>query len=163
MIPIRDALETGAWLKAEFLPIYSWEHGVNDGEVILFRIRVTEFSKVDLAAVDECERLSCGLDANIWKLGLDVVNLCKKEFQPEILIDGRLFVVDEDGFQFQMVGDNHLRGVSQYSKQSGMSAFAFFPPALPPKIKRSGAFPYELPDEFDQLFLSIRDGTLCEA
>lgn len=159
MIPIREAIETRAWLKAEFSPANSLELDENNGGKISFRLRVTEFSKIELSSVDECAKLSCNIDSNIWKLNLDLVNLCKKEISIGV-VSNRLFLVDDDRYEFQLFDDNHLRCFSNYAKQSGIHAF--FGCRLPPKIKRSGAFPYELPDELDQLSLVIRNGELRE-
>jgi hypothetical protein len=159
MIPIREAIETGAWLKAEFAPTNSLEAEINNGEPLSFRFRVTEFSKIDLSVVDNCAALSCNLDNNIWKLRFDFVNLGKKEMS-DTVIANRLVLADSDKYEFQVFDNPHLRYFSDYSVQSGLKDF--WGVRLPPKIKKAGALPYELPDEFDQLYLAIRNGELCE-
>lgn len=152
MIPIREAIETGAWLTAEYNS-YS-------EDVISFRVRLTDFSKIDLAAVDDNSALKFGIDSNVWRLGLDIVNLCKKEIRYSN-VDERLAIVDQDGYEFPVFDDDHLTLYSTYAGQSGMKAF--YAPMFPPKIKRSGAYPFELPEDAEELFLVIKDGTLREA
>lgn len=161
MVPIREVIEAGAWLLAEFEPIHHYESAANDGEPVRLRIRVTDFSRIDLSAIDHCEELSCRLDSNVWKLGLDVVSLCRREWEFYWIMPRRLFIVDGDGFEYMFLDDNHLRLQSDYAKRSGL--YNFFALSTPPKIRKSGAFPYELPDEIDQLFLKIRGGSLREA
>lgn len=160
MIPIFEAIETQAWLTAELPPASDWERTFNNGEPIRFRLRATAFAKIDLSVVDGSENLSCRLDSNIWKLDLDVVNLCKREL-PILVVCNSLFISDEDRFEFPYFDDCYLRLHSEYAGPSGMQAF--YAGDLPPKIRRAGAFPYELPDEFDQLFITIRGGSLREA
>lgn len=152
MIPIREAIETGAWLTAEYS---------NGDNVISFRVRLTDFSKINLSAIDDNADLSSrpALDSNIWRLGLDVVNLCKKELD-YWFVDERLAVIDQDGYEFPVFKNHHLQLYSSYAEQSGMKAF--FGNTFPPKIKRSGAYPFELPDDADELFFGIRNGKLRE-
>ena len=161
MIPISEAIETGAWLLAEFEATQSYEPAANDGQPLRFRLRVTEFSKIDLSAVDSCEKLSRSTNSNVWKLGLEVVSLCKRECEFYWIMPRRLFVADEEGFEFPFLDDTHLRLDSDYAEHSGLKNF--FAYSASPKIKRAGAFPYELPDDFEQGFLFIRGGTLREA
>lgn len=151
MIPIREALDTRAWLTAEH------ESG---GEVVNFRIRLLEFSRIELESVDDNPTLSCRLDANVWRLGLDVINLCKKGIH-DVAVGHRIIIVDQDGYEFQVFNDPHLRCSSEYAKKSGMKAF--FGTTFPPKIRRSGSYPFELPDDLEELFIGIDDGTLREA
>ena len=151
MIPILDAIESGAWLTAEY---------ESDDNPIRFRLRLTGFSRIDLAAIDGCENLKFGVSRNVWRLGLDVVNLWKREV-PHYVVERHLVIVDQDGFEFKILEDNHLRLNSDYAETSGLRTF--FPIDFPPKIKRSGAYPFELPDEFDVLFLAVRHGDLREA
>ena len=164
MIPIQEAIETGAWLKAECLyDRKEWRESEykekNGGNPLIFRLRLIAFSKIDLAEVDQPEKLSCSVDANIWKLDLEVVNLCQREVMSYFLGQG-LVISDQDGFEFIRLSDGHLQCHSQYAELSGLGAFHYS--ALPPKIKRAGAFAYELPEEYDQHFLKIRKGSLTE-
>lgn len=152
MIPIREAIETGAWLTAEY--------NSYDDDAVSFRVQLTDFSKIDLAAVDDSSALRFGIDSNIWRLGLEIVNLCKKEIK-FTLVEPQLAIVDQDGYEFPLFEDDHLRYYSTYATQSGMKAF--YGAMFPPKIKRSGAYPFELPDDVEELFLLIKDGTLREA
>jgi hypothetical protein len=164
VVPISEAIETGAWLKAECLHDRSGPESefkeTNDGKPITFRLRVNAFSRIDLASVDQPRELKCGIDANIWKLDLEVVNLCLRETSTGTL-RRRLVIADQDGFEFICCQDSHLCCYSDYSKQAGLNSF--YGETLSPKIKRAGAFAYELPEEYDQLFLKIRKGSLTEA
>ena len=158
MIPINEALETRAWLRADFRPDCDLERAASNGDNVSFRFRISGFSKIDLSLVEQYEALSVGLDSNILKLDLEVVNLCKKEMSI-LVVKKRIFLADDEGFEFQVFDDSHLNLWSNFD--SGLRAF--YSLSLPPKIKRTGAFPYELPDDFEHGFLTIRDGTLREA
>ena len=164
MVPIIEAIETGAWLKAECLHDRSGPQSefneINDGKPITFRLRAKAFSRINLGAIDQPEALKCSVDANVWKLDLEVVNLCQREVMSSLL-GRRLVISDQDGFEFINSSDGHLRCFSRYAEMSGLEAFHYS--VLPPKIKRSGAFAFELPEEYDQLFLTIRKGSLTEA
>ena len=163
VVPISEAIETGAWLKAECLHDRTSPESefkvINDGKPITFRLIVKAFSLIDLAAIDQPEELKCSLDANVWKLDLEVVNLCQREVMSSFL-GRRLVISDQDGFEFINLSDSHLSCLSRFAKMSGLGAF--HSSLLPPKIKRAGAFAYELPEEYDQLFLKIRKGSLTE-
>ena len=65
--------------------------------------------------------------------------------------------MDQDGFEFVWFDDVHLCWGSKYAETSRLKSVSF-----PPKIKRILSFAYELPDEYDELFLKIRRGTLVE-
>jgi len=158
MIPINEAIETGAWLRADFRPDNSLEHDVSNGGNVSFRFRVSGFSKIDLSMVAQYEDLSVGLDSNIWKLDVDVVNLNKKEMVIDVVRD-RLFLADDEGFEFKVFEDAHLSLHSKFDSR----LMAFYILRLPPKIKRAGAYTYELPDDFEHGFLIIRNGELREA
>jgi hypothetical protein len=161
MIPIAEAIETGAWLKAECPNDRSWPQSsydaVNNGAPFTFRLRVTKFSKIDLAAIDEPEKLKiCSLESNMWKLDIEVVNLCIREISSRHL-GTRLVIADQDGFEYVLCSDGHLCWGSTHSGKLGLMS-----QDLPPKIKRIQAFAYELPDVYDQLFIRIRKGSLTE-
>lgn len=153
-------MEAGAWLVAEFPAQNPLELDENFGQPINFRMRVTKFEKLeftDFGDLDECFRWD--ISKNIWILNFDVVNLCRKELSP-LTISNRLVLVDAGGYEFRLFDHGGLRCSSSIAKSSGM--MEFYGGGLPPKVKRAGAFPYELPDDFDHLSLMIRGGTLRE-
>lgn len=73
MIPIKDAIETGAWLQAQFRATKEGEPEANNGEDVVFRIRLKVFEKMNLRL--EPEQLSNGVtfESNIWRVSLDFV------------------------------------------------------------------------------------------
>jgi hypothetical protein len=162
VIPIREAIETGAWLRAQFRARDEGEPEANNGNDVVFRIRIKEFEKVDLTLLDEPEKLSEGvtLESNIWRLSFDFVNLCKKELK-SFVPSKRLFLRDAEGFEFKIVEDWHLTAHSDLAKSFSMNIARFHD--YPPKIRRYGSYAFELPDEFDELSLIIRNGELREA
>ena len=162
MIPIKDAIETGAWLQAQFRATKEGEPEANNGEDVVFRIRLKVFEKMNLRLLEEPEQLSNGvtLESNIWRVSLDFVNLCRRELK-SFVPRKRIFLCDSDGYEFKVVEDFHLTIGSSVAKSFGMDTFSLR--EFPPKIRRHGAYAFELPDEFEELFLTIRGGKLQEA
>lgn len=80
MIPIKEAIATGAWLHAEHI-----EPSRPDME-LTFSIKLTSFSKIDTSKITnpfksinpDYYELNIALGLNIWLLGFDIINLCKK-------------------------------------------------------------------------------------
>ena len=155
MVPLQEAIDTRAWLTGEFSEVFLQRNLIN------FRIRPSKFSRIDLTAIDEPEKISpkLGLDANVWLLKCDIVNLFKREVHCGY-ITSKLRLVDEEGFEFMKVDDDHLLLQSQFSLSSGLNNF--FSQELPPKIKRSGAIAFALPEFFEHLSIKVLDGTLSE-
>ncbi len=166
MIPIKKAIEAGDWLRLELQPEHSSGEalidmkGRSEGLPLVLQLRFIEFTKIKLEMVDDSEQLSLPSSSNVWRLGLEVVNLCRCEL-PASLIGYRVVIADQadqNGFEYRVVRDNQLTCYSQYAKSSGL--YGFQSEVLPPKIKRAGSFAYEIPAEYEQLFLIGRRGTL---
>lgn len=155
MIPIQEAIDTGAWLRGEFVEEFE------DDRVITFQIKLKEFSKIDLTTVDNPENISSELrlDANIWLLKCEIVNLSKCEAY-SFRITHKLCLVDEDNYEFKIVSESYLTLSSEFAKTSELKNF--FANALPPKIKRSGAVLFELPEFFEHLSIKVSGGSLTE-
>lgn len=160
MIPINEAIDSGAWLSGEYKQP-EWSKAFETGEPMFFQIKLLEFSKVDLSLVDnpECIDPIVGSNANIWLLRFDIVNLCKKPLGI-LWIKMQLLLEDSEGFQFIYLDERHLTLHSEFSTKSGLKNF--YSQDLPPKVKRSGAIIFELPDLFDELFIKVKDGSLTE-
>ncbi len=160
MIPIREAIETSAWLRGEYKQP-EWHGDFEKGELILFQMRLLDFSKINLASVDNPGRIdpTIGPDANIWLLKLEIVNLCKKPYGL-FWIKRQLLIEDNEGFQFAFLDDDHLTLNSNFAKTSGL--LSFYSLTLPPKIKRSGSIIFELPELSEDLIIKIKDGSLRE-
>ena len=163
MIPIKKAIEAGDWLRLELQPEHSSGEalidmkGISEGLPLVLQLRFIEFTKIKLEMVDDSEKLSLPPSSNVWRLGLEVVNLCRREL-PASLIGYRVVIADQNGFEYRVVRDNQLTCYSKYAKSSGL--YGFQSEVLPPKIKRAGSFAYEIPAEYEQLFLIGRRGTL---
>ena len=140
MIPISEAIETGTWLQAK-----------NDN--VTFRIRVTAFSKIDPANIPPIESKGIDIDSNIWLLSLDVINLCKTEQSLDTLKHS-LKIMDEEEYEFSAFDSSSL--------YNNLGLSQFYSLSLPAKIKKSGALTFELPEVFEQLFLTINNGEISE-
>jgi len=160
MVPLREAIDNGLWLKAEFIEeVYIEDESSKE---ITFQVKPLSLTKINLAEeVDEPIKLEkIGIDSNVWLLKIDVVNLCRKKIDSYVLHD-RLLILDEDNFEFPSFRDGHLSYISDFAQESGLDKF--FDANLSPKVRRRGALSFELPDHFDELYISIRDGSLIEA
>lgn len=150
MIPLRKAIESGAWLIGTS----------QEDEEIRFQVKPLSFEKVNLSLVDSPEELEIDLDANIWLLKLSVVNL----FRSPVFVNSlrrSLILKDIENFEFHAYEESHLSNSSAFAKTSGLAKF--WNCDLPAKIRKSGAFTYELPESFEEIFLAVKDGDLREA
>lgn len=155
MIPLQEAIDTNAWLRGEFVEKFQ------DGRLVTFQIRLRQFSKVDLTTVDCPEEIShgIGIDANVWILKCEIVNLSKSEILSGY-ITSKLCLVDEGNYEFMIMNDSHLTLSSEFAKTNDLKNF--FAAYLPPKIKRSGAILFELPEFVEYLSMKVSGGSLAE-
>lgn len=154
MIPVKAAIESGAWLHC-----HRDEDVWSDQEFNL-RIRVLSFEKVRIAEVDNPEKLEFLNEGIYWIMKVEAVSLVKAEIRPRSLTDS-IIVIDQDGFSFNVIRDDHLVFYSDYAKKSGLSRF--FATELRPKIKVKGAFAFLLPDDDSAKYsIAIEEGTITE-
>jgi hypothetical protein len=150
MIPLNEAIETGSWLQAKT-------------DDLLFRFKPISFSKIDLAEIDNSNKMK--IDGGVlWLLKIEVVNMNKVQCHPFYIRD-HIAIFDSDDFLFLPVKDDHLTSDSNFAVSNGLNRFVGWSscPALPPKIKVSGALAYLLPEEDTKYFLSVKDGEISEA
>lgn len=153
MIPIREAVENGAWLKCV-------SNSVLIGQ-IEFRLRVLSFERINLAEVDGRERMQIPDEGVWWLMKIEAVNLYKMEIHVDELY--KISLQDQNGFQFRVRWDDpQLNCWSQYSMRVGLNRF--YSRQLSPKIKTPGALAFLLPDDDEAEYaLVMKDGTICEA
>jgi hypothetical protein len=176
MIPIQQAIDTGAWLTAGFEPRGADQNEINDERTISFQLRVTNFTRIDLAAIDEPEKLSCSASSSVWKLDFDVINTCRRELSVMHIVN-RVCLSRKNRFTYRPFRDGHLSLCSTYEKEFGLRSTFSLGSFLPPNIKRSGALPFllsqpnaqgagllqfEESDDIDDLFINIYQGTIRE-
>ena len=157
MVPIKEAVSSGAWLKfsSDYDPL---GHGL----IKHFRVRILSFSKINLDAVDSSYKIDSQYSgAAWWLMRLELINLCKKQVNSTDFTNS-LRLIDEDEFEFEVVQDTHLSLLSEYAEKAGLDRF--FAGELYPKIKALGAITFFLPDEEDMEYsLSMERGIVCEA
>jgi hypothetical protein len=160
MINLRKAIANGLWLKTEFAADNDLE--IKISEKIAFQLKILSFTKIDIIKeVDTPFNLEeVDLDANLWLLKIEFINLCRKTMSSSVLVC-RLILVDEEGFQFPTVKDHHLYLMSDYAKTSGL--YRFYATDLPPKIKRKGALAFELPEKIDELYVGVKNGSVLKS
>lgn len=153
MIPIKDAINSGAWLHCEYNRY---------NEIIKFRLKIKSFRKLSLTEVDNPEKIE-NLDpsATLWIMDIELVNLTKQPIHPSYG-PPKLILVDQDDFHFHLFEDYHLENGSKFSKVSGMNRF--HTANLIPKIKAVGALIFQLPeDEEAEYSISMKeDGFIQE-
>lgn len=157
MIPIKEAISSGAWLHCEY-KISS------DDELTQFRIKILSYKKLDFSQVDNPERINFKDEGTIiWIMDLEVINLTKEAISP-IYGPGSIVLVDQDGFKFEYFNDDHLQLYSRFAIESKL--MRFFAQKLIPKIKATGAILFQLPDDDDEAVYSISlkgEGSIREA
>lgn len=165
MILINDAIESAVWIEV---------NGTVPGNVfrdpfdVCYRVKISGFSKIDLHNIgqydghqDWQERFmrEIGFDANLWKIDLAVVNMEKCEMPP-FWIKETLCLEDQDGYKYKICEDSWLNLGAPYSKESGLATFHLL--HLPPKIKKTGSYAIELPEFYDEIYISAHNGTAKE-
>jgi phage terminase large subunit len=151
MIELNDVIDSGEFFLASYVDEY-------EEQAFSFQLKCNRIYQLDFSVVDELEELEeIDPDSNIWIVELEVVSLNKKKFESSELTS-RLKLVDEEGCEFDVVEDSHLCSYSDFSKQSKLHKFHYVD--LKPKIVKSGALAFELPDYFENLSLSIENGSI---
>jgi hypothetical protein len=153
MIPIKEAINSGAWLHCEIV----FSNGTN-----MFRLRIISFRKLKLSEVDEPDKIK-EIDSNTsyWIMDIEVINLTKEPISTSDSTD-LIILIDQEGFQFPVFGDGHLRCSSKFAEKSLLKRF--YGMNLIPKIKAVGAIPFQLPDDDDAVYsISLKKGTISEA
>lgn len=160
MVPINEAIETGAWLKVVCDIAHDYRC-TGDAALLEFRFRLRGFEKLDYSAYPPDESGKIDTEANIWILKMDIVSLYKNALRSDLFGD-ILDLKDKDGYVFGRCKDPDITLSSSFAEPTGIRKF--FCSDIPPKIKRTGSFAYELPEEFENLciFACYRNGKMTE-
>jgi hypothetical protein len=155
MIPVKEAISTGAWLHCEYTD-------TDHDEIYPFRIKVLSFRKLNLKEVDNAEELNLrDTDCNLWIMELEAINIKKEPVSPTYSLD-QLILMDQDDFQFHVFRDSHLRCWSEFAEKSKLNRF--YGSDLIPKIKAVGAIPFQLPYDDEAVYsISMKEGSIREA
>lgn len=148
MVPIKEAINSGAWLHCEY-------QGYD--ELIKFRLKVNSFRKITLLEIDNPEDMTSH-DPNsiLWLAQIEVINLTKSPIHPN-KGPNVLFLVDNDEFCFPVFKDDHLHCYSEYSDKTKLNRF--FIGDLLPKIKAVGSIVFQLPDDDDAIYsIGFKEG-----
>lgn len=146
MIPIKDLIRDGCWLKCT---------ATNYKGEMIFRMRILSFERLDYPNIQRGVTLSPIEEGAVrWLMKLEVVNLTKVSVLFGYLKE-EMRVVDSDGFQF--ADDDAGLYFSDFAKQIGLSHGD-----LLPKLKYQGAVIFKVPDEDLEYSLTIKDGTMEE-
>lgn len=149
MIPIKEAIETGAWLHFQFSE--DWR----------FRVKVLSFEKINVSQIEESHKIeNIHENSQWWLMRIELLSLIKKKVRSRNIIED-ILLIDDDGFQFQEITDHHLCFWSDYAKKTGLDKF--YGQDLLPKMKVIGAISFLLPDDEAAYSLAMKNGKLEEA
>lgn len=163
VIPIREAIETGAWFEHRRVTLNSDTLNSDPPD---FRMRLLSFDRISV------EKLSSAVDVSslaleggvLWLLRLEVQNVWKKSFRSGYLND-LLAIGDSDECLFEYYTDDDLCFHSELAKTSGLRRFNwsdFGHGLIRPKIPVTGAIAYLLPDEKSTYSVVVRFGIFRE-
>lgn len=152
MVPIKEAISSGAWLNCEH------EFGYSKYQ---FRLKINSIEKINISMVDNPEEIkNMDVNSNIWKMDIEVISLNKKPL-PVRYGPNSLILIDQDGFHYPIFEDRHLHMRSEFSKKSNL--FRFYVYDLLPKIKAVGSIAFLLPDDNEaEYFISIENEGIVE-
>lgn len=150
MINLKDMIESGDFYSIEF------EY---DDELINIRVRVESLYPIIWDDVDDDHNEITDIEVgdNLWLMDVTFINLNKKKVGSETC-RCILKLVDEEGFEFDSVNDFYLCRGSDFAKKSRLDKLYYND--LKPKIPRSGALIYELPEGFEELYLKVENGII---
>jgi hypothetical protein len=152
MINLKESIESG-----EFYFIHV-DDDCND--TISAQVKFDNFYQLDWSLVDEIDEVEdVEAGANIWILDISIVSLNKKKLSFDDLKD-KFKLLDQDEYEYDVVEDSHLCGYSDFAEKTKLSKLHYVD--LKPKILKSGAIAFELPPEFDELYVSIEEGEISE-
>ncbi|AMC10100.1 hypothetical protein Lupro_02030 [Lutibacter profundi] len=136
MVPIKDAISSGAWLHCEYL--YS-------DKLYKFRLKINSFRKISISEIDNPEKIeNFDINSILWLMNMEVINLTKVPIEP-YWGPRHLILIDQDDFNFHVFEDDYLIRKSNFSDTSGTNRFCY--PDLVPKIKAVGSIIFKLPDD----------------
>lgn len=151
MVPVKEAIQSGVWF------LFS-----SNDDAFKFRLRVLSFEKIDLALVDNPEKIENHyVGAEWWLMEIEAINWNKKQIDGDDLLT-KILLVDQEGFEFNVFQDDYLSGDSEFGRQFGLDRFQSYS-ELSPKIKAVGAISFQLPDDGRATYsLAMKDGTVTE-
>lgn len=153
-IPIREAINSGAWFKC-----MSGYDAIDEYE---FKIKVLSFDKINLNKIDNPEKIELDLAAGVlWLMKIQIINLNKTAVWYHS-IERFICVIDQDDFVYNYIkNDTHLLINSNYAKLSGLVNFCDVD--FMPKIKYTGAIAYYLPEDNEaEYYISVKGGNIQE-
>jgi hypothetical protein len=161
VIPINEAIEAGVWLKVSCNIKNNFRCRGGDGR-LEFRMRLREFKRIDLSQYPSFSASNYDSESNIWVLKIDIVHSYQAMLRSDLFGD-IIDLKDGDGYIFARCQDSDVTLSSPFAESTGLRNFYCY--EIPPKIKKSGSFAYELPEDFSEMyaFASYPDGKIAEA
>ena len=166
-IPIREIIKSSARLECNTRDRFS--------EPVLYRMRLKSFHRVNVESLTALlsrhdsgagKQLQMSLkrdDGVLWFLGVDVVNLNRREVEPDRVTDP-IILVDHEDYEFRRFEFPDLMGIrwGAHSTLDGLQRF-IYGGDLKPKIRTEGIVPFMLPtDDPDEYFVSCTGGDIRE-
>jgi len=158
MVPVKEAINSGAWLHCE----YQNEDYELD-TLIKFRIKIKSLQKINLKHIDEPEEIGI-LDenANLWLMKIEFINLNKKPLD-DFYGPNQLILIDQEGFNFHIFEDSHICCHSKFAKKTKLIRFTCLSDDLSPKIKAIGALLFQLPDDDEaEYFIALKENGIVQ-
>lgn len=160
-IPIKHAVDSGAWFKYEFdaKKHPDFEVGSDDwtkyavfeasvGEYLAFKFKILSFEKIPKNIVRDWKKGKKFDEGILWLMEVEVVNLGKEPLD-SFTFDTTMILSDQDDCKFKIVSVDYAWTETEYGKKVGICRFSGWnsPTSLSPKVKAAGALPYLLPDD----------------
>lgn len=162
-IPIKHAVDSGAWFKYEFdarehadFEVFS-DNSFNFTifksrvpEYFTFKFKIVSFEKIPNHIVREWKKDKKFDEGIFWLMEIETVNLGKEPLDMFGFTFGTTMILsDQDDCAFNSISVEHEWTETEYGKKVGINRFSGWSsaPSLSPKIKAVGAIPYLLPDD----------------
>jgi len=142
MIRLVDAINTGQWLLLKVKPHGLTENLINDGCDITLRFRVRGISELNGESVSDQDAMRRLANRNIWRLQLDVINICKREIETRF-VTRRLSLAETNGHQYRAMSSTPIYDMSDAALSLGLRTFSNSCRLMPPKVVRSGSVSFD--------------------
>lgn len=149
-VPLKKAIASGSWFEC---------HAKSNGEEIHFRLRILAFERCSLDELDPSQADAVTIEGVLWLLTVEVVSL-RKTPTDACLVRYASKLIDEDDFEFASFRLDFVQDKSSVLRR--FSSWSDNPP-LSPKIKAKGSIAFVLPDEENNYYFSLNEGSIIEA
>ncbi len=129
----------------------------------IFKLKIMGLNLINKANIDSIEKVSpflCHQNGDLWLLCLRIINMTPENIN-DYSVDSVLKLMDQDGYTFSAIYDDHISHNSEFSVETGL--YNSYWKKYEPNKEDDIYIIYNLPDEADaKYFITRENGFFCE-